>query len=269
MKTVIVANPNAEHQRAWGQSFANGLERHGIAASVQDAAAPCDLLVLWGVRNIAAIKDQKERGGDVCIIERGYLGDRFKWSSVSFGGKLNGRAEFRGVQKDSARFNRNFLHLMDEWQRRKGYALLIGQVPGDMSIAGVNMHRWYVDIAAELKTAEYEVRYRHHPVATDRGFQGREIPGAPAIGGTLKEAFSGAALVVTFNSNTAVESVLAGIPTVATDRGSMAWDVSGHAPGDVLTPQRMAWASELAWKQWTLEEMSSGECWARVGEVHA
>lgn len=266
MRVCIVANPNADHQKSWGGAFADGLKRHGIGARLCNSAEDSDLLVLWGVRNQAAIAAQKAAGGDICIIERGYLGDRFKWSSVSFGGGLNGRGEFRGVMRDSTRFNQNFLHLMGDWKKREGHALLIGQVPGDMSLAGVNIRRWYVETSLALNDAGYDVRYRHHPVATERGFPAREIPGAKIVGGSLKEALDGAALVVTFNSNTAVESVLAGLPTIAMDRGSMAWDVTGHATGDVIRPQRMAWASELAWKQWMLNEIASGECWARVGE---
>jgi hypothetical protein len=165
------------------------------------------------------------------------------------------------MQRDSARFNQNFLHLMEDWKKREGYALLIGQVPGDMSLAGVNIRRWYVETAQALNDAGYDVRYRHHPVATERGFQARDIPGAKIIGGSLKEAFDGAALVVTFNSNTAVESVLAGIPTIAIDRGSMAWDVAGHDVSERIMQDRTDWATALAWKQYTLEEMASGYCW--------
>lgn len=224
--------------------------------------------MLWGVRRQQDIKTQKQRGGEVCILERGYLGDRFKWTSVSFGGGLNGKGEFRGTLDDPARFRRHFGELMQPWRRQDGYALLIGQVPGDMSLAGADVVRWYRRTAGDLEAAGFDVRFRPHPVAENRGLRVR-VPGVKLATGTLQEALDGAAVCVTFNSNTGVDAVLAGVPTITADRGSMAWEVTTHSVAEgVITPDREAWAARLAWKQWTLDEMSSGECWARVsGEM--
>src|SRR5690606_28831613 len=85
-------DPNS-HQHTWGGAFGKGLEKHGWTVTYGSATRACDLLVLWGVRRRDWIARQKAAGGEVCILERGYLGDRFFWTSVSFGGELNGRAE--------------------------------------------------------------------------------------------------------------------------------------------------------------------------------
>ena len=264
MKRAIVVARQSAHQIIWGGSFANGLRRHGWQVSLQDAhPGPCDMLVLWSVRNQLAIKAQKRAGGEVCILERGYVGDRSSWTSVSFGGGLNNRGEFRGPFHDGSRWKRYFSRLMKPWQRRDGYALLIGQVPGDMSIAGVDIDGWYRRTASELKSIGLEVRFRPHPVAVQSG-RASEVPGVPTIGGDLDRAIVGAAVVVTFNSNTAVEAVLAGCPSIALDRGSMAWPVVGHQLSDIITPDRAAWANRLAWCQFSLDEMRSGACWEAV-----
>ena len=267
MKAIVVASPRAEHQTSWGGVFADGLRRHGWEVDILNRMKPADLLVLWGVRNSAAIEMQKAQGGEVCILERGYLGDRFKWASVSFGGKLNNRAEFRGASSDPSRFNANFDHLMQPWRRRTGYALLVGQVPGDMSLAAVGgkLDRWYTDTAAELQSLGYEVRFREHPEAVKRGYRAPRLDGVATMQGDLATAIGAAELVVTYNSNTAVESILAGIPTMAADIGSMAWPVTSHIPGDVIVCDRDEWAAQLAWKQWTMDELSSGYCWEIVG----
>lgn len=265
---VLARGAASNHQHEWGTAFAAGLRRHGFRADITDQPFRADLLVLWGVRNRPAIDGQLNRGGEVCVLERGYLGDRFKWTSVSFGGGLNGRAAFRSVKADPTRFNKHFARLMRPWQRKGGYALLIGQVPGDMSLVpvGGNLDRWYEATARELDSFGYDVVFRPHPVAVKRG-QTTRPRGARALGGTLEQALAGASLCVTFNSNTGVESVLSGVPTYAADIGSMAWPVTSHEIGDVLTPDRERWASELAWKQWTLDEMASGECWAAQCEA--
>ena len=47
----------------------------------------------------------------------------------------------------------------------------------------------------------------------------------------------------------------------------MAWDVAGHRISDILAlpyPDRMPWASGLAWCQWTTKELSSGEAWEHL-----
>ena len=73
-------SPEAQsgHQQSWGGAFAEGLSHHGWRVSLQGHPGPCDMLVLWGVRNQLAIKAQKRAGGEVCILERGYVGDRLR-----------------------------------------------------------------------------------------------------------------------------------------------------------------------------------------------
>lgn len=263
MKAVIVAADRAEHQQVWGGAFAEGLRRHGWEAVVQRSPAPADLLVLWGVRNQPAIAAAT---GEVCILERGYLGDRFAWTSVSFGGELNGRATFRGPFEDRGRWDRHFASLMKPWSQRAGYALLLGQVPGDMSLrpVGGRLDGWYRTTAAKLQRLGYGVRFRPHPLAYRRGGSSMVI-GARTIGGSLDEALAGAAFAVSFNSNSAVDAVLAGVPTIAVDEGSMAWAVTGHEIAPPPMPDRADWAARLAWCQWSREEMASGDCWAAVG----
>jgi hypothetical protein len=257
-RAVIIASERADHQKSFGGAFAEGLRRRGWQAEVSTGEKPCDLLVLWGTRRQDRIARQKAEGGEVVILERGYLGDRFAWTSVSFGGLLNGRGEFRGPCEDGSRFAKHFGRLMAPWNRQDGYALLIGQVPGDMSIRGVDIDAWYRQTATALSKNGWNVRFRAHPLA------GRARPpfsgGLPQIGGTLADALQGAGLVVTFNSNTGVEAVLAGRPTIAMDCGSMAWDVAGHQVDEIITPDRTAWASRLAWCQFTRDEMESGYC---------
>jgi hypothetical protein len=80
----------------------------------------------------------------------------------------------------------------------------------------------------------------------------------------LSDDLKAARFVVTWNSNTAVEAILSGIPAVARDEGSMAWDVAGHSLSVPPRINRMAWAHALAWKQWGKAEMMSGYCWEHV-----
>jgi len=266
MKAVILTNPRAgNHDYRWRESFGEGLAKRGWSVEHSEGEKPCDLLVLWGVRRKDVIARQKAAGGEVLILERSYLGDRFLYTSTSFGGGLNGRGEFRGPHDDPSRFRRLFGNLMQPWSERDGYALLIGQVPGDQSIRHADIDAWYRQSVAALKRHGWaDVRFRPHPLAGRRGGPSM-IMGASHNDGPLADAFAGAGAVVTFNSNTGVEAVLAGVPTIAMDEGSMAWAVAGHQVTEIIRPDREAWAARLAWCQWTRDEMQSGECQEAIG----
>jgi hypothetical protein len=259
-KALIIANERAEHQKSWGGAFARGLQKHGWSVFVGNPAgrrAP-GLLVLWGTRKTAVIDRQKTQGGEVCILERGYLGNRFDWTSVSFGGGLNGRGVFRGPFADPSRWNAHFDGLMKPWRPApEGYALLLQQVPSDMSLRGVRIDDFYEKAKAAFPGMK--VKVRPHPNLTPRA--GAAFDAART---SLQHDLSGAEFAVTWNSNSAVEAVLAGIPCIAMDKGSMAWDVAGHKLKVPPAPDRDAWAHALAWKQWTKDELESGYCWENV-----
>lgn len=261
MKAIIVARGGSGHQQSWGGAFAEGLTRHGWQVEVREDPAACDLLVLWGVRRIQQLKARRIRAGKICVLERGYLGDRFAWTSVSFGGGLNRRGMFRGPFADGSRFEKHFAQLLQPWRDRPdGYALIMQQVPGDCSIDGVDMPAFYEAARAELGKA-MPVKIRAHPNVTPK----RDGDAAMAAArSSLQEDLAGARCVVTWNSNSGVDAVMAGVRTVAMDPGSMAWEVTGHELALPPAPDRTQWAHALAWKQWREDEMRSGDCWAHV-----
>jgi hypothetical protein len=69
------------------------------------------------------------------------------------------------------------------------------------------------------------------------------------------------ATALTLNSSIGAQCVLNGIPTVTMDEGAMAWDVTGHSPGDIRMPDREQWCAWLAWTQWSDDEIKEGIPW--------
>lgn len=260
MKAVIVVNARADHQQVFGGAFAEGLRRHGWQAELSTVYRPADMVVFWGVRKQDCIAQQR-RHGEVCVLERGYVGDRFQWTSVSFGGRLNGNAEFRGQINDPSRWEKHFAGLMKPWRRQDGYALIMGQVLSDMSMRGLAPLKVWAQAADALRSSGWDVLFRPHP--KDR--RQTRLRGVSTALGSMDTALGGAALVVTINSNAGVDAVLAGVPSVTLDEGAMAWPVTSHEVGDLVMPDRSAWAHALAWKQWLPEEMASGACWEAIG----
>jgi hypothetical protein len=248
-------NQSAKHQREHREAVEAGFAKLGFTHP--------NLLVCWGWRNG---RRWHAAGRDVLVLERGYIGDRFRFSSVALNG-LNGRATFpAAVQDGGARF-RSFGVPLQPWNPDGEYVLLIGQVAGDAALQGKNLGPWYVSTAKQAEAIYgLPVHFRQHPREADRRIV-RKVPGTVANSGDLGDALAGAAVVVTFNSNTGVDAMLAGKPTVTADPGAMAWPVAAHDLGEPASPDRQAWAYDLAWKQWGIEEIASGEALRGIAEV--
>lgn len=248
------------HHVTHAHALTLGLERHGIHACTitPQQVTDADVIACWGWRVAAPYAAAGKR---VLVMEHGYIGDRKVWTSMGWNG-LNGRATFAQA-KDGRRFWDLHGDRMQPWNPQGEYALLIGQVEGDSSLNGMPFQPWaYRMCARAAKEFGLPVKFRPHPVAIEFGQV--YTTGCDQHRGSLTDALAGAAVVITYNSNTAVESVLAGKPTIAFDRGSMAWDVTAHGWRILAEPDRNTWAQALAWKQFTIEEIRDGSAWEHV-----
>lgn len=264
---TIVASPTAKHQRDHAHAMQKGLARHGIRAEITHGhqRIHAGTVVCWGWR---VGKVHRDSGREVCVLERGYIGNRFEWTSIGWNG-LNGRATFGQWDDGGRRFNEHFAGLLRPWRNGGEYVLIVGQVPGDAALRGRDLRPWYAEMAKRAAVYGLPVRFRPHPLGSRRGGPSN-IPGAETMGGDLAPALAGAAMVITHSSNTAVESLLAGVPTVAVDQGSMTWGVSLPdlpATLNVKRPSRAEWAHALAWRQFTLDEIETGKAWDIAGSV--
>lgn len=266
MQLEIVRSTPAAGGRNVTDALAEGVRAAGDdARMVTGFRRVTDPVACWGWRKGLRLRAAKR---DVLVIERGYVGDRLHmWTSLGWNG-LNGHAVFPKQADNGERFERHFGALMKPWKRREKYALILAQVPGDMSCYGVNMEAWYVEAAAAMEARGYIVGLREHPAAVARGLHVRALPDR-RVGGTLEDALSVAAVAVTWNSNSGVDAVLAGVPVIACDPGAMCWEVAAHGlDAPIRRPDREAWAARLAWTQWTIDEIASGEAWEHVRAVY-
>jgi hypothetical protein len=143
--------------------------------------------------------------------------------------------------------------------------ILCGQVPWDASVDHVDHKAWLIETAQKLKAMTTRpIVFRPHPLA---------IQALPAIRGLeysvrpLTEDLKDAHCVVTFNSNSAVEALIAGKPVFAFDEGSMVWEVANRSLSYLEEPTHLGreqWANNLAFAQWTPAEMAEGKAWAHL-----
>lgn len=250
----------APHQVKAASGLIEGMSKHGITARIDPAYRPCDLAVFWGHRQFDVIRRQREARAHYLVMERGYVGDRFHWTSLGFDG-LNGRAKFPEVKDGGERWKKYFSSYIKPWHNGGRYAVIMGQVRGDASLMGVNFDAWLVQTYEKVKALGYEPVFRPHPQYRQQAVR------FPRLDGSLSEALAVASMVCTYNSNSGVDGVLAGVPTVTSDQGSMAWDVTSHDPGYLITPDRSEWCEKMAYTQWSPEEIQSGLAWEHLKGV--
>lgn len=236
-----------------------------------------DAVVCWGWR---AGKNVRKFNPTMpaLVMERGYVGDRFHWTSLGWNG-LNGRAAFakRPAEYCLSRYVEHFGQLdpwrvpvcgprCDEPHHMPGrYALILGQVQSDQACQNINLAYQYRAWHDKLARDGYKVKFRPHPKAMR---QASGLPRATYTVGSLAEDLAGAQFTVSWNSNSSVDSVLAGVPSVTFDEGAMAWPVTSHSlDNPVIMPARNEWAARLAWCQWEPAELSDGTAWKAVREV--
>jgi hypothetical protein len=208
-------------------------------------------------------RQQRSKNLDVVVLETGYInrgdGENHHYAA-GFNG-LNGRADFRNSDMSAERWDKLGVQLHP--YSRGETVILCGQVPWD---ASVDMHdhvKWLKQTASQLqKITDREIIFRPHPQAPLPALPGCELSMRP-MGEDLKNAHC----VVTWNSNSAVEAAIAGKPVFAFDEGSMASGIANKSLLDIDDPKypdRKQWANNLAYCQWNLDEISSGEAWRHL-----
>jgi len=235
---------------------------------------PSDVAVVFGVYK-SKIKESWERGKiiqkqrdknlDVIVLETGYVnrGDTEQSHYAAGWNGLNGRADFKNSGVDGERWK--MLNTQIRPYSRGDKVLLCAQVPWDASVEGSDHRKWIRTTAAFLKKLTTRpVVIRPHPLAVDAipPMTGFEYSTAP-----LEDDLLTAHAVVTFNSNTAVDALIWGKPVFAFDEGSMVWNLANKSLLDIETPgypKREQWAHELAYCQWTLDEMKQGLAWRHL-----
>lgn len=268
MKVSFHLVKHAEHQRLWGAALRRGMERHGIktTAGRYDSVSNCDLAVVWTWRQLRLIKEMWDSGRHVLVMERGHLQPRREWLSLGFDG-LAGRGLYARPADNGERFEQHYGAMLKPWGHQGGsHLLLVGQVPGDAALHGLDMEKWAQQVTDDALSRGYSVIYRPHPkvIMRDRFCPVGALYSPRPLEVDLAEALS----VVTWSSTTAVEAVLAGIPVVAMDEGSMAWPIAGHNLDQLdRRHDRFEWCNEMAWKQWSLEEVESGVAWDHLRSV--
>ncbi|MCA9129207.1 MAG: hypothetical protein KDB22_19100 [Planctomycetales bacterium] len=257
----------------WLHAFAEGLQLRGVnyqINSLEEGYRPCDVVVTFGIPKLRtprgrAIQHVLRKHKDCSaaakniVIELGFV-HRDRYFMVGWGG-LNGRADFRNDGCSSDRWNQLGVEPAP-WRVTGDHIVLCGQVPWDASVQHRNHAQWCRETAIELrKYSDRPIVFRPHPLQPDA----IDMAGTPvqvSNKASLREDLDNAWAVVTFNSNAGVEATLAGIPAFVADRGAMGYKILNRNLALIESPNlpdRTQWLYDLAYTQWTLDELARGE----------
>jgi len=278
---IYLPEDNAEHETAL-LSFATGLNRLGNDVDVKSIKSYCsskapDIAVIFGTYKKVVpaawwrgrvFEGQRQMGKDTIVIEKGFI-KRADYYMVGLNG-LNNRADFKNKGMPSDRFDALGIDIKENVPG--DYILVCGQVPWDANVQHTDHLQWMGQVVFDLQqTTKRDIVLRPHPNAAD--YTPMILGAETMIGGTIEEAIEGAHAVVTFNSNSGVDALLAGKPVYSFDKGSMVYNISSHNVAGIDLPYIpdpglvKLWANDIAYAQWTFEEMKEGLPWLHlIGE---
>lgn len=245
MQISLVTN----NQPIWDR-VKSGLAAKGVDYCVS-SNPKTEIVACWGWRKGDELR---KKGHEVLVFERAYLGDRFYYTSIGWNG-LNGHADFR-LKNEHLKGD----FTLKPWHDGE-YIVIMGQVSGDASLKGQNMTLLYEEWAKKAeKHYNMPVYFRPHPNTQRGNFN----PKIEHIGGDLSDVLDKCHLVMCYNSNSSVDAVVNGVPCITFDKGSMAYEVTGHDICDRIKPNRGEWLARISNCQWTPEEITNGDYVERI-----
>ncbi|MCL8385277.1 hypothetical protein [Xanthobacter aminoxidans] len=154
--------------------------------------------------------------------------------------------------------------------RTDGEALVVaGQVADDYSLDGIDIDEWAVHVVRHLKSAGYaNVVFRPHPLGDPGAVNSMQaVCGVEISSESLDVDLQRAGHWISYSSGSAIDAVLAGVPSLTLSRFNFAWEVSRHSIRHVnhpIFPDRMEWLSRLAYAQWSDDEIRLGLAWRNL-----
>ena len=264
-----------------------------------DSYSACDLAVMFGswkprekghhvVRNSVAVN-----ASNFVCIETALLGRKTSQENTHYRVGLNGflcRDAYWPNYDEAAGASR-LEQLGIQWDGWKnnpdGHILLALQLPADASLRGIDISQWAAETIRSIRThTDRPIVVRSHPLVGDRGFTGysslissvvceniSDVSFSEGSKQTWAEDLADAYCTVTYTSGLAIDSIIAGVPTLACDPGNFAFDISSNFTNQIeslsLADQKVIeiWLRQLALYQWTADEMANSDMWERYIEI--
>ncbi|RWQ68700.1 tetratricopeptide repeat protein [Mesorhizobium sp.] len=269
---------------------------------------PCDVAVMYGLANPPRRSQQgrlrnaiyREHNGPIVVIESSLIGRSFNqrlpgWLAalrrrplrprqvhpyyrVAVGGALGDDADFCAENSPPDRWERakaEFGIRLKPYRAEGDYILLVGQVPKDASLRGIDMVRWLHETAAAIrKISDRSILIRLHPSTRWRDQEAivhacSTVPRVAISRGRrpFADEVANAWVCVTLSSGAAIDALIAGVPPICLSPASLAYRLCSNSLDDIehpKKPEREQFMRDLCHSQWTPREMSDGTAWRHI-----
>jgi hypothetical protein len=277
---------NVEH-------YLNGV---GAFLDIGQGYSPCDVAVMlgsWKNRDKNHHQVRSSIAGNAncfLVIETPLLGrivdfTKNKHFRIGVNGFLNNSGLFYQGNCPQDRLEQLGIN-WNGWQNNKdGHIVLMLQLPGDASLRGINIYEWTEYCIKKIRSfSDRKIVIRTHPAhnikETDEFYRfiienlilskSSNIEISLSKEKSLDDDLKGAYCTITYSSGSGIDSIMKGIPTIAMDPGNFAWNVSSRYPNEVENlklaeaGEITQWLSNLAYSQWSVEEMEQGKPWMHL-----
>lgn len=258
LKVACLTNPRLSRYRRIAESMAEGINKCGDVAVIHDIhrePIEADVGVMYGWKRHAYLETYKH----FVYADLGYWSrkDYYRlgvgaWSPDKYvlAGLPSTRLEALGIE-------------VKPWRKGGKEIVIAGCSPKSSFEHGFEYTQWERMAIRQLGKIGLPLMYRPKPTDRSAG----PIAGVGYDTRPIEESLGSAAAWVTHHSNSAVDALVAGVPvhcvTGAASVMSMPLD-------KILAPTkpegREQFLADVAWLQWTLDEMRSGACWAHLKE---
>lgn len=232
---------------------------------------PCDVAIIFGLvkKSYSPTHAKKKvldmHGGSSLIVVESAPMLRGQYWAVGFGG-IGNKADFKNNGMESGRWLSMDIKTKPWHKRPEGPVVVCGQLPWDTNVQNSDHLGWCRTAIKFYQGMGLEVWFRPHPKIhsiDDYGISSN----IHIDTGKLRKTLEVARCLVTYNSTSGVDGLLAGVPVIACHEWAFSWPIAYHCfthPDKLIYPSRRQWLYNLAYVQWTLDEMKAGLTWQHL-----
>jgi hypothetical protein len=244
-------------------AFEQGLRNQGhtITKHTRNGDVAVIWSVLWSGRmreNQAVWNHYRKQNKPVIVLEIGCLVRGTTWK-VGING-INSGSYFSPTGQDDTRKKQLGLNLKP-WKNQGTEILVCTQHDKSQQWEkNLPLREWTAGVISEIrKFSQRPIKIRPHPRCVfNPGIFDSKV--TKSTERDIEKEFNSAWAVVNYSSNPGVESIINGVPAFV-DGKSLASPVANLDLKNIENPnrpERSQWLNDLAWTEWTVEEMSKG-----------
>ncbi len=290
MKSLAFLNSTIkQNERELLAHFAHNV---GIERTQSRDYKPCKVAVIFGSWKKMSQKEKKStraphhrlkndvvnnHKGKLIVFETPLLNRTITQNHNSYRVGLNhfmrGLSDFKNKQSTPDRFNSMGIDIKG-WRNKGDHVLVVGQNMNDASLFNIDFEVWIITtIKMLLKNTDRKIIVRDHP--ENKGLLKGII--SNIFGYTeqvtydtnenIKDSLNNAHCTVSYTSGSSIDSALAGVPVITCSEYNFLWPISSHSIEDVENPklgERDQLFYDLAWTQWSVDEIKTGEPWKHL-----